>query len=155
SGGKEGGISPIGTASSDIFIVTVSSDRSGLVFTRACLARLVSSTCACVAIVAAPFLRCRATARLSRRYGTARANFVDSLGIESQFFEYRLVVLSEFMCALCGHLGDVVHLHGATDCRRELLAGALERNNDAVLSQLWILDDVARIPDETIGDACL
>ena len=71
---------------------------------------------------------------------------VDCLRIESQFFEYRLDVNSNFRCLLRRYyLGNIVHLHRVADDLRQLSPGTLKRNNGAVFPQLRIRDGGAHM----------
>src|SRR6266496_4347343 len=78
------------------------------------------------------------------RNGTARAQTVDFGCVESQFLENLVVVLSDVRGALCRYLGDTMHLNRTADRRCQLAAGAFERDEDVIRSQLWIVDHLFR-----------
>src|SRR5260221_3742449 len=76
--------------------------------------------------------------------GAARAQTIDFGRVESQFLENLVVVLSDFRSALCGHFGDAMHLDGTADGRSNLAAGALDRDDDVIRLQLWVVDHLFR-----------
>src|SRR5947208_440666 len=86
-------------------------------------------------------LRC---AFLRLRRGAARAQALDVTGAEAQLSENLLIVLSERRRAPCRHFGDAMHLNRAADRRRQLAAGAFERNDDVIGAQLRIVDHLLR-----------
>src|SRR3954462_12730214 len=86
-------------------------------------------------------LRC---AFLRFRRGAARAQAVDLAGAEAQLLENRLIVLSKRGRAPCRHFGDAMHLNRTADRRRQLAAGALERNDNVIRLQLRIVYPLLR-----------
>src|SRR5712671_6358516 len=81
---------------------------------------------------------------LCLRNGTARMQTIDFGRAESELPENFLVVFSNLWGALCGYLGDTMHLKRARDGGRQLAAGAIERDDDVVRLELRILDHLLR-----------
>src|SRR5882757_11562339 len=81
---------------------------------------------------------------LCLRNGAARPQTIDLARAESKLPENFLVVLSNLWGPLRGHLGDAMHLKRAADRRRQLAAGAFERNDDVVRPELGIVDHLLR-----------
>src|ERR1700732_895178 len=78
------------------------------------------------------------------RNGTARTQTIDFGRAESELPENLVVVFSNFWGALRGHLGDAMHLKRATDRRRQLATGTVERNDDVIRPELGIVDHLLR-----------
>src|SRR4029077_12642680 len=76
--------------------------------------------------------------------GTAFTQTVDFGGAKSELLENLLVVFSKLWGALRGYLGDAMHLHRTADRRCQLAAGAFERNDNVIRSQLGIIDHFLR-----------
>src|SRR5258708_1540423 len=84
-------------------------------------------------------IRSRRTFR-NFRNGAACAQAVDVGRVESQFLENLVVVLSDLRSTLCGYLGYTMHLNRAVDRRRQLAAGALQRDDNVVRPQLRVVN---------------
>src|SRR5271168_2415220 len=84
--------------------------------------------------------------------GSACTQAVDVGRTKSQLTQNLLIVLPELGSALGGDLRDAMHLNRARDRRRQLAAGAVERNDDVVWPQLRIIDDLLRAAHRTEGD---
>src|SRR5262245_48509957 len=80
----------------------------------------------------------------SLRNCAARAQAVDFVRIETELAENLLAVLSETRSAPRRHFRDTVHLDRTADCRRQLAACAVERDDDVVRPQLRIVDHLLR-----------
>src|SRR5258706_3724783 len=80
------------------------------------------------------------------RFGndTERVQAIDFGRVESQFAENLVVVPSDFRSALRRYFGNAMHLDRTADRRGQPFAGALERNDDVIRSQLWIVDHLFR-----------
>src|SRR5262249_3230929 len=89
---------------------------------------------------------------LGLRDGPARAQTIDILRAEPELRENLLVVLSQLRGASCRHLADAMHLNRAADRRGQLAAGAFERNDDVIRTQLRIVDDLLRPAHGAEGD---
>src|SRR6267154_812985 len=74
------------------------------------------------------------------RNGSARTQIIDFGCAESELPENLVVVFANLRGALRGHLGDAMYLKRATDRRRQLAAGAFERNDDVIRQELGIVD---------------
>src|SRR5262252_221427 len=81
---------------------------------------------------------------LDFRHRAARAQVIDALGVKSQVTEDLIGVLAEVGGTPRRHLGDAVHLNRAADRRGELAACALERNDDVIRLELWVVDNFLR-----------
>src|ERR1700752_3211145 len=82
----------------------------------------------------------------------AGAQRIDFGRAKSELLENLLVVLAEPRSALCRRLGDAVHLDRAADRRRQLAAGALERNDDVIGPELRIVYHLLWIAHDAEGD---
>src|ERR1700694_1160285 len=80
-------------------------------------------------------MRLRCTLRRLRNSAT-RTQAIDFGRVESQFLENLVVVLSDFRSALRGYFGNSMHLNRTADRRRQLAAGAFQRDDDVVQPQL-------------------
>src|SRR5216684_1545411 len=74
------------------------------------------------------------------RNGTTGTQTIDFGRAKSELPENLLVVFSDLWGALGGHFGDAMHLKRAADRRRQLAAGAFERNDDVIRLELGIVD---------------
>ena len=74
----------------------------------------------------------------------ARAEALDLLRVETELLEDLVVVLSEIRTPFCRYFGDALYLDGTADRGGHLAAGAFDRNDDLVRSQLRIVDHFLR-----------
>src|SRR6185312_672049 len=88
----------------------------------------------------------------SFRNGPTRAQGIDFAGGEAQLLEHLLTVLTKSRCASCRCFGDAMHLNRAADRRRQLAAGAFERNDDVIGAQLRIVDHLLWLAHDAEGD---
>src|SRR5258708_817911 len=70
----------------------------------------------------------------------ARAQALNCLRVEPQFFENLLVVFADFRRAFRRHFRHTVHLDRTADRGSQLAARALERNDDVIQPQLRVVD---------------
>src|SRR5579862_4208054 len=96
-------------------------------------------------------MRLRRTFRCLRN-GAACAQAIAFEHVESQLPENLLVVLSDFGSALGGCFGDAVHLDRTADRRGQVAADALQRDDDVIRPQLWIVDHLLRPAHAAEGD---
>src|SRR6266700_8109979 len=78
------------------------------------------------------------------RNGTTLMQTIDFGRTESELPKNLVVVFSDLRGALGGLLGDAMHLKRAADRRRQLAAGAFERNDDVIRPELGIVDHLLR-----------
>src|SRR4030095_7382266 len=70
----------------------------------------------------------------------ARAQLLNCLRVESQFFENLFVVFADFRRAFRRHFRHTVHLDRTADRGSQLAARALKRNDNVIQPQLRIVD---------------
>ena len=73
------------------------------------------------------------------RDGTARTQAIDLATGEPQLLQHIFIVLADFWSASCRHLRNAVHFQRITHRKLQVLAGPLQRHDDVVLPQLWIV----------------
>ena len=82
----------------------------------------------------------------------ALPQLVDLIAAETKLGQHFLVMLADSRRAPGRYFGDAVHLNRTADGRRQLLAGAFERNDDVIRSQLWVVNDFLRLTHGAEGD---
>ena len=89
------------------------------------------------------------------RDSATRAQAVDFTSGKSKLLQHIFIVLADIWCASCRDLRNAVHLQRATHRKLHVLAGPLQRHDDVVLSQLWIVGGLSWRLHNSVRKSCL